>query len=181
MSFFESEDWADDSRRQSKPRRFVGFGFLLVFTAGLLAAAFLPTPYVIEGPGPTFNVLGETEGKPVIAVSGAKTFETDGNLDVLTVSLFGSREQTPSWIEIALAWMDPAKIVVPLDQAFPTGQTDEEVRAESTAMMEESQQDAIEQPWLISAMKCRAMSMSAKCRPALQRAEKLRPQISSSP
>ena len=143
MSFFESEDWADDSRRQSKPRRFVGFGFLLVFTAGLLAAAFLPTPYVIESPGPTFNVLGETEGKPVIEVNGAKTFETDGNLDVLTVSLLGSREQTPSWIEIALAWMDPAKIVVPLDQAFPTGQTVEEVRAESTAMMEESQQDAI--------------------------------------
>jgi PDZ domain-containing protein len=143
VSFFESQDWADDSRRQSKPRRFFGFGFLLVFTAGLLAAVFLPTPYVIESPGPTFNVLGETQGKPVIAVSGAKTFDTEGNLDVLTVSLLGSRNQTPSWIEIALAWMDPAKIVLPLDQAFPTGQTVEEARAESTAMMEESQQDAI--------------------------------------
>ena len=143
MSFFESEDWADDSRRQSKPRRFFGLGFLVVFTAGLLAAVFLPTPYVIESPGPTFNVLGDTKGEPVISVNGVKTFETEGNLDVLTVSLIGSPKQTPSWLEIALAWMDPAKIVVPLDQAFPANQTSEEVQAESTAMMEESQQDAI--------------------------------------
>ena len=143
MSFFESEDWAEDSRRQSKPRRFFGLGFLVVFTAGLLAAVFLPTPYVIESPGPTFNVLGDTKGEPVISVAGVKTFETEGNLDVLTVSLIGSREQTPSWLELAMAWMDPAKIVVPLDQAFPANQTTEEVQAESTAMMEESQQDAI--------------------------------------
>jgi PDZ domain-containing protein len=39
--------------------------------------------------------------------------------------------------------MDPNQIVLPLDEVYPPNRTTEEVRAESSAMMEVSQQDAI--------------------------------------
>ena len=38
---------------------------------GVLLAA-VTVPYVALGPGPTFNTLGEFEGKPVVAISGTR-------------------------------------------------------------------------------------------------------------
>ena len=62
---------------------------------------------------------------------------------MLTVQIAGNRSKTPSWLEIFNAWMDPSKSVIPIDQVFPANQTVEQSTAESTAMMEQSQQEAI--------------------------------------
>lgn len=118
-------------------------GFLALFTACLFALVFLPTPYVIERPGPVFDVLGKTEGQDVITIQGASSYPTTGRLDVLTVSVAGNRENTPSWLELGLAWLDPAQAIVPLDVIYPPNVTTKQAEAESSAMMEESQQDAI--------------------------------------
>jgi Lon-like protease len=118
-------------------------GFLALFTACLFALVFLPTPYVIERPGPVFDVLGKTEGLDVITIQGASSYPTTGRLDVLTVSVAGNRENTPSWLELGLAWLDPAQAIVPLDVIYPPNVTTKQAEAESSAMMEESQQDAI--------------------------------------
>lgn len=142
MSFFDDQDW-QQRRQYGRNRRFFGRSLLGLFSAGLLLAAFLPTPYVIEQPGPTFNVLAESDGTPMISISGAKVYPTAGNLDLLTVSVVGNREETPNWFELAAAWLDPERVVIPLDEAFPVQQTKAEYEAESTAMMEESQQDAV--------------------------------------
>lgn len=132
-----------DARASSKPRRSVGFIFLGVGLAALLGVGYFPTPYVIEQPGPAYNVLGTDGGKQIISISNAKTYPTTGNLDLLTVQIAGNRAQTPSWLELLNAWMDPSKSVIPIDQVFPANQTVEESTAESTAMMEQSQQEAI--------------------------------------
>ncbi len=132
-----------DARANSKPRKSVGFLFLSVAVAALLGAWFFPTPYVIEQPGPAYNVLGTDDGKPVISITNATTYKTSGNLDLLTVQIAGNRSQTPSWFELFGAWMDPAKSILPIDQVFPANQTVEESKAESSAMMEQSQQEAI--------------------------------------
>lgn len=132
-----------DARAKSKPRKSVGFIFLAVAVIAMLGVWYFPTPYVIEQPGPAYNVLGSDEGKPIISIKNAKTYETSGNLDLLTVQIAGNRSQTPNWIEILGAWMDPAKSVIPIDQVFPANQTVEESTAESSAMMEQSQQEAI--------------------------------------
>jgi PDZ domain-containing protein len=118
-------------------------GFLALFTACLFALVFLPTPYVIERPGPVFDVLGKSEEQDVITIDGASSYPTTGRLDVLTVSVVGNRENTPSWIELGWAWLDPAQAIVPLDVVYPPSVTTEQAEAESSAMMEESQQDAI--------------------------------------
>lgn len=114
---------------------FSWFCVLLTFT--------VPLPYVIEQPGPTFNTLGGEGGNDVIEIEGTQTFPTTGHLELLTVSVVGSRNGTPSLFQLIPAWFDPHRSVVPIDKIFPLGKTSEEAEAESTAMMEESQQDAI--------------------------------------
>jgi PDZ domain-containing protein len=124
-------------------KRGLGFFVALSFFIGLVTLVVLPTPYLIERPGPTFDVLGEIDGQQVISINGQQSYESEGQLDVLTVSIVGRPERTPSWIEIGLAWLDSKQKVVPVEALYPPNRTSEEVRAESSAMMEVSQQDAV--------------------------------------
>ena len=114
---------------------------MAVITLGSMAA--LPTGYVIERPGQVFNVMGEISGQKVISSDDVAVYESDSRFDITTVSLLGNRESTPSWVQILWAWADPEQIVLPLDEVYPPSLTTAEIRAESSAQMEVSQQDAI--------------------------------------
>ncbi|MBW8763949.1 MAG: PDZ domain-containing protein [Microbacterium sp.] len=127
----------------------VGLGVwsLIVALIALVVLTFLPTPYVIQRPGPVYNTLGTAADKdgeqlPLIAVEGAETFETAGSLDLTTVQVVGNRQRTPSWFELALAWTDSSKAVVPLDSVFPEGVTTEERDAQNATLMVDSQHEA---------------------------------------
>jgi PDZ domain-containing protein len=52
---------------------------------GLLLSA-VTVPFVSLGPGPTFNTLGEVEGKEVVDIKGTEVKPTSGNLNMTTVS-----------------------------------------------------------------------------------------------
>lgn len=138
MSLFEEPLASGPPHR----RRAVGRALLTIALLLISAIAIMPSPYVIERPGVVFDTLGTIDGKPLIEM-GEKTYPTTGKLNLLTVSLVGSPEKTPSWFEIAQAWIDPAQVIIPVDEAFPQNQTAEQSDAESKAMMEESQQDAV--------------------------------------
>lgn len=134
-------------RRRMSRGGLVGVWALAVALVMLLLITFLPTSYVIQRPGPVYNTLGtaasaEGEQVPLISVEGAETYPTDGALDLLTVQVVGNRERTPSWFELAMAWFDPTKAVLPIDVIFPEGTTSEERNADSAAMMVDSQQEA---------------------------------------
>ena len=134
-------------RRRMSRSATVGVWALAVAMLVLLALTFLPTSYVIQRPGPVYNTLGtatsaEGEEVPLISVEGADTYPTDGALDLLTVQVVGNRERTPSWPELAAAWFDPTKAVVPLDAIFPEGQTNEQRSEESAVLMTDSQKEA---------------------------------------
>ena len=141
MTFFQRRQGKSTALQQAK--RGVGFFTALTFIAGFSVLLLLPTPYVIERPGPTFDVLGEISGEPVIKINNQPSYDSEGRLDVLTVSIVGKPERTPNWVEIGLAWIDSTQKVVPVEALFPPNRTSEEVKAESSAMMEVSQQDAI--------------------------------------
>jgi PDZ domain-containing protein len=141
MTFFQRGKSRSKSSESAK--RAVGFFATVTFVAGFLTLALLPTPYIIERAGPTYDVLGELDDKPIIEISGAQSYESEGMLEVLTVGIVGKPGNTPNWIEIALAWLDESQAVVPVELVFPKDQTVEEVTSESSAMMEVSQQDAI--------------------------------------
>lgn len=139
----EQFDQLDRRPKRSRARILSGISFLALFLVATLGLQFLPRPYVIEQPGPVTNVLGTSDGLRVININGAKTYPATGSLDLLTVSVVGNREQTPSWLQLFSAWIDPAAIILPLDEVFPPNVSSAQDEAESRAMMEESQQDAI--------------------------------------
>lgn len=141
MTFFQKQRRGSKAMMQAKSG--VGFFAGITFFIGLLTLVLLPTPYLIERPGPTFDVLGEIDGKPVIEIIGQQSYQSEGKLDVLTVSIVGRPERTPNWIQIGLAWLDPQQKIVPVEALFPPNRSTEEVRAESSAMMEVSQQGAV--------------------------------------
>jgi PDZ domain-containing protein len=134
-------------RRRMSKGMVAGVWALAVALVILLVLTFLPTSYVIQRPGPVYNTLGtasSTDGTqvPLIQIDGAETYPTDGALDLLTVQVVGNRERTPSWFELALAWFDPTKAVLPIDNVFPEGQSTDERNEESAALMVDSQKEA---------------------------------------
>lgn len=123
-------------------RRVVGYLLLALLTILVLVGAYLPAPYLIERPGPAFNVLGQNQQTPIITVSGAKTYATDGALDLLTVDLVGSPQRTPTWFELAGAYLDSSQNIIPLEEVYPPNQNSTDVAKQNALMFEDSQQQA---------------------------------------
>ena len=134
-----------DRTRSVKPG--LGVWALIVALVALVVLTFLPTPYVIQRPGPVYDTLGSAAGPdgeqvPLISIEGADTFDTAGTLDLTTVQVVGNRERTPSWFELALAWTDSSRAVVPLDSVFPEGVTTEQRDERNATLMVDSQHEA---------------------------------------
>jgi PDZ domain-containing protein len=134
-------------RRRLTPAVVAGSWALAIALAALLVITFLPTSYVIQQPGPVYNTLGTARSSdgtevPLISIEGAETYPTAGALDLLTVQVVGNRERTPSWFELAIAWFQPSRAVLPIDAIFPEGQTSEERNEQSAALMVDSQKEA---------------------------------------
>lgn len=111
-----------------RPRRLrrAGWGALAAAAAASFALAFVPSPYVVEVPGPTYDTLGETDAGPLITVDGAQTYPTEGELRLLTLAWLGNPQRPLSWVEVAQAYLDPAESIIPMDAAFPPQLTIEE-------------------------------------------------------
>ena len=141
MAFF----FDDEPRRPRRGSR-VGWTFLLVAILGTTALAWLPSSYVIQQPGSTFDTLGSVtiDDKEVelVEIPGETVYPTDGSLRLLTVGVVGSRRTPVPWLDIVKAWFDPSKAVIPVDVAYPMGQTVEQSNEENQLLMKESQQAA---------------------------------------
>lgn len=119
---------------------FIGIGSVLLAIIMLL----LPSPYVIESPGPTQNVLGESKGTPVIQVSGVPTYHDSGELLLVTVNAAGVPGYPVLNFETAVAYFSPDMMVMPQEAVFPVGQSAEEYSEESAEQMQTSQDSAVE-------------------------------------
>ncbi|MDJ1113508.1 YlbL family protein [Microbacterium dauci] len=149
MSLFDDVSAAPEPRRRRQRRAgtVLGIWSLAVALVALLALTFLPTAYVIQQQGPVVNTLGSAsdadgEEVPLISVEGADTYPAEGSLDLTTVQVVGNRERTPSWFELAMAWFDTSKAVLPIEQIYPVGTTTEQRNEESAALMVDSQKEA---------------------------------------
>ncbi|WP_371416458.1 PDZ domain-containing protein [Pseudarthrobacter sp. NIBRBAC000502770] len=108
-----------------------------------IAVGTLPVPYVIESPGPTYNTLGQSQGHPVINVSGHETYPAAGNLDLTTVYVDGGPTGSVSILNAFSAWLDSSKAVYPVELIYPTGTTKEEAQEQSAVAMATSQENAV--------------------------------------
>ncbi len=146
--------WTGDARYRIRPRRRRASVAIVSATAALafIGVMTLPSPYVIDVPGPVFNTLGETtvtdssgdqSTVPVIKVDGATTYPTSGDLNMLTVSQWGSPSALPSAFEVLQGWISGTSRVIPIDQAYPPGTTTESEATANAESMASSQQTAV--------------------------------------
>jgi PDZ domain-containing protein len=104
---------------------------------GVLLAA-VPVPYVALGPGPTFNTLGEVEGKQVVAIEGTEVKPTSGNLNMTTVS-----QRDGLTLAQALAfWASGDDQLVPRDLVFPPERSRDDIKKSQSADFQRSEDNA---------------------------------------
>lgn len=141
----KSNKKAAKRRSRFAPRRVNLRSVSAVATCALLAGAFiLPSSYVKEGPGPLFDVLGTYQGKDVIEVSGAPSYETFGKMNMTTVSVSGGPYTELSGAEAFYGWLafdGNRSLVVPTDALYPHV-SHEQATAATGAQMADSQTQA---------------------------------------
>lgn len=109
----------------------------------VVMAAFVPVPFLISSPGPTFNAIGEFNGKPLIEISGTRTYPTAGNLDLTTVSERGAVHEGVFAGDVIIALALASRVVVPRDTRIPPGVSGSQVAQVNKEMFATSQSDAI--------------------------------------
>jgi Lon-like protease len=119
-------------------RATIALGLVLAAVLGL-AGATVRVPFVALGDGPTFDVLGDQAGKPIIDVSGpVPTYPTSGQLRMTTVAV---TSEVTLFGALAM-WVTGSHEVVPREQVYPSGQTSQQVDAENTRQFSQSEDDA---------------------------------------
>lgn len=98
----------------------------------------LTVPYAAEGPGPTFNTLGEVDGVEVVEITGAETDEVVGNLNMTTVSVRTGMTLS----QVLSRWLFTDDTIVPIEQIFPPGQSVEEVQQSNSTAFTASEASA---------------------------------------
>ncbi|MCO6009393.1 PDZ domain-containing protein [Actinoallomurus purpureus] len=114
---------------------------LFIFLLGL-AAALMPVPYVALRPGPTTDTLGRLGKAPLIQITGAKTYPTEGHLNFVTVAYQGGPGNRIDLFTALRGWLDPDVAVVPEETIFPKNVSTKKVEQENTQEMTNSQESA---------------------------------------
>src|SRR5690606_25947534 len=108
----------------------------------LLLVMLVPVPYAVQSPGPTVDTLGEHEGEPLIEVDGERTYPSDGELRLTTVSVAGGPGHPVAAFDVVAGWLDPNRLVLPVEAVFPEDATEDELDEQSTQQMTSSQTNA---------------------------------------
>jgi PDZ domain-containing protein len=118
----------------------IAAGTALLVALVLLAGA-LRVPYVVLGPGPTFNTLGvdDQSGDPIIGIDGQTPNPTSGHLNLTTVSV---SVDSISLADAIRGWFAGDQVVVPRESMYPPGQSTQQVEQRNTADFIQSQNSA---------------------------------------
>jgi PDZ domain-containing protein len=111
----------------------IGGGYFLVFA---------PTPYLVEQPGPVYNLLADIDDEPMISIPDQKTYPVSGDLSMLTVTLKGTSQRGASWLEVGLAKLDSALSIINITDIYPEGWDDKKMDEQADLMMLDSQANA---------------------------------------
>jgi len=93
-----------------------------ILAFGVLVS-LVTVPYVSLGPGPTFDTLGEVDGKQVVDIAGGDVHPTSGHLNMTTVS---QRDDLTLGQALTL-WMSGREQLVPRDLVYPPDKSKDEI------------------------------------------------------
>ena len=98
----------------------------------------LPVPYVTMRPGPTFNTLGEFDGKPMLTFGrGVKTYKDSGTINFTTVLVSGADARVTLFDAMA-AHLSGDNAVVPRRLIYREGESGIQSKKESQAQLTSS-------------------------------------------
>ena len=108
-----------------------------ILAFGVLVAA-VTVPYVALGPGPTYDTLGEVDGKQVVAIEGTETKPTTGHLNMTTVA---QRDGLTMGQALAL-WLSGSEQLVPRNLVFPPEKSRDDIEKSQNADFQRSEDNA---------------------------------------
>jgi PDZ domain-containing protein len=113
-----------------------------LFTALLAVAALAPLPFSVTYPGMTADVLGDSDGKPVISITGAPVDDPEGELR-MTAIVATSPDARVSLADVVSGYFASDRAVMPREAVYPVGDTTEEIREYNAGQMRDSQDTAV--------------------------------------
>lgn len=115
---------------------------LLVALVPIIAFALLMSvitvPFVSLGPGPTFNTLGQVEGKEVVDIKGTKVDPVSGHLNMTTVS----QRDGLTLADALRLWASGREQLVPRDAVYPPNRSKDQVDKENDLEFKKSEESA---------------------------------------
>ena len=100
-----------------------------------LLGGLATVPYVALLPGPTFDTLGEVEGKTVVDIEGTRTYPTGGHLNMTTISVVDG----VTLYEAMGLWVSGRSALVPRDEIFPPELTEQQVEQQNEQLFQDSE------------------------------------------
>jgi PDZ domain-containing protein len=102
----------------------------------------MPAAFAIGGPGPTFDTLGEKDGKPLVSIDGAPTYDSSGELRLTTVSVADAGGTPFTMGRVLSAWFSQKEYTVPRELVFGTPEEQDAVNEQSRTDWITSQESA---------------------------------------
>ena len=139
----------DSQLRRERKRRLIALCSVLsvLILVGLLG--FLPTSdYVVESPGPVFNVNGKLKGKDIISVKNTNIPTTP--LAMTTVSVQGCDDKGISYWQLIKSELTSSDAVVERDSVCPKNISEKTVSQMNAAQMTGSQDSAVVAAWQLT-------------------------------
>lgn len=135
-----------EPRRADALARRIIRGSLLVLTLAFVLQV-IKVPYAIESPGPVSDTLGTrgegADAAKVVTVDGARTYPTGGHLYFTTVTVQGGPEEHVTLWEWIQGRLSSTSVVVPEEDVFGTGRSEQQIKELNAAQMQGSQKSAI--------------------------------------
>ena len=115
----------------------------LALAVCIALAVGIQVPYLVLTPGPVFNTIGTVDGSDAIQISGTRTYETSGALDMTTVSEFGGADGSVSVAQAIMGWLSGSRRVVPRESIYPESESHAQAAKQSAEAFATSQSHAI--------------------------------------
>ena len=103
-----------------------------------LLTSLVTVPFVALGPGPTFDTLGEVEGKQVVDIRGTDVHPTSGHLNMTTVS----QSDGLTLGQALRLWMSGDEQLVPRDLIYPPDKSRDDIDKENAGDFKQSENSA---------------------------------------
>ncbi len=116
--------------------------------AGLLSSLLiavltvLPSPYAIETSGPTYDTLASKDGTALVAIDGAPTYASTGELRLTTVLLSTGAKRAFTIGRVLEAFVSPNSTVAPVERVYKSPQAQKQEARQSADDWISSQESA---------------------------------------